>query len=85
MTPDDLVAELAHIPHLVEVALKHDLKCAYGEPGNTEERERADREFKADLLADGAVPAVAVAMYLAVRLFGDTPIKTSFCWAFARK
>ena len=71
---------------LLPVQLEHDLKYAYGEPGNTEERERADEEFRSDLLADGAAPEVAEVMHQAVRLFGDppAPFRTSYSWAFAR-
>ena len=86
MIPDRFVSQVARIAHLTEIALKHDLKYAYGEPGNTEERERADEEFRRDLLADGAAPEVAEVMYQAVRLFGDppAPFRTSYSWAFAR-
>ena len=84
MLPDDQVAELFHIPHLIEIALKHDLKYAYGEPGNDNERLRADQDFRQDLLADGTNPVVAEAMFQSVRLGGSGVIKTSFSWGFAR-
>ena len=85
MIPDALVSKLAGIPNLTEIALKHDLKYGYGEPGNQKEREKADQEFKADLLADGADRIVAEVMYQAVRTFGNPPISTSFSWGFARR
>jgi hypothetical protein len=83
--PDDLVAKFFHIPHLIEIALKHDLKYAYGEPNNTAERLKADEEFKQDLLNDSAHPSVAEAMFKSVRLGGSGLIKTSFSWGFARR
>jgi hypothetical protein len=85
MIPDGLVAKLASIPNLTPIALRHDLKYAYGEPDNKPERLRADQEFKAELVDDGAADEVAEIMYQAVRLFGDPPIKTSFSWGFARR
>ncbi len=83
--PDEEVAKLFHIPNLIEIALKHDLKYAYGEPGDTEDREKADDEFRQDLLDDGADRKVADAMYKSVRLGGSGIIKTSFSWGFARR
>lgn len=85
MLPDDLVAQYFHIPHLIEIALKHDLKYAYGEPGNNTERLQADQDFKQDLLADETNPLVAEAMFRSVRLGGSGLIKTSFSWGFARR
>jgi len=84
MTPDQLVACLAHVPHLTEIALRHDLKYAYGEPGKTEAKSRADEEFKQELMQDNAPPLVAKAMFRAVHEFADGWIKTSFAWGFAR-
>ena len=84
LLPDNLVAKLFHIPHLIEIALKHDLKYAYGELGNKDERFRADQEFKQDLLADGTHPWVAEVMFKMVRLGGSEKLKTSFSWGFAR-
>jgi hypothetical protein len=85
MIPDGLVSELTNIPDLTQIALRHDLKYAYGEPGNEREREQADQEFRRELVADGATAEVAEVMFQAVRLFGDPPIKTKFSWGFARK
>ena len=84
MVPDELVSKLAGIPNLIEIALKHDLKYAYGELGNDAERLKADDEFKADLLADGASRLVADLMHQAVRKGGHERWKTSFSWGFAR-
>jgi hypothetical protein len=85
MIPDDLVSEVASIPNLTEIVLKHDLKYAYGEPDNKEEKLKADKEFKEELLNDGASPEIAKLMFKAVDLFGDGLLKTSFSWGFARK
>lgn len=85
MLPDALVARIFDIPHLTTIALKHDLKYAYGDPGNETERLRADTEFRQDLIADSVSPLIAEAMFQAVRLGGDGPIKTSFTWGFALK
>lgn len=84
LVPDHLAAKILHIPHLLEIALKHDLKYAYGELGNEAERLRADREFRADLIADGTNPLVAESLFAAVRLGGREELKTSFSWGFAR-
>ncbi len=84
MIPDELFAKIAHIPSLVTIALKHDLKYAYGEPGNKKEKEKADQDFKAELLADGAASVTATLMYQAVTTFGNTP-GASFAWGFARR
>jgi hypothetical protein len=84
MLPDKLMARLLRIPHLTEIALKHDLKYAYGELGNEEERLRADRELKEDLLADGTRRWLAETIFRIVRLSGSERWKTSFSWGFAR-
>jgi hypothetical protein len=84
LLPDNLISKLFHIPHLIEIALKHDLKYAYGELGNEEERLRADQEFKQDLLADVTHPWVAEVMFKMVRLGGSEKLKTTFSWGFAR-
>jgi len=85
MLPDALFAMVFHIPNLVEIALKHDLKYAYGEPGNSEEKHHADLAFEAELLADGADKAVAKLMYSAVHVLGGEWLKADFSWAFAHK
>jgi hypothetical protein len=54
MLPDKLFSKIFHIPNLVEVSLKHDLKYAYGESGNNSEKHQADLDFQHDLIADGA-------------------------------
>ncbi len=85
MVPDALFSQVFGIPNLIEIALRHDLKYAYGETGNKSERLLADQQFRQELLRDGAPKLVAHAMYWAVHLFGDGPIKTDFSWGFARK
>ncbi len=85
MIPDALFAQVFDIPSLTEIALRHDLKYAYGEPDNQQEKARADEAFKQELLDDGASPALAQLMFQAVDTFGDGPIATDFSWGFARK
>jgi hypothetical protein len=84
LLPDKVIAKLFRIPHLTAIALEHDLKYAYGELGNQEERLEADRDFKKGLLADGARPWAAEIMFKMVRLGGSEKWKTSFSWGFAR-
>ncbi|WP_320047465.1 hypothetical protein [uncultured Ilyobacter sp.] len=54
MVHDEILSRLHNIPHLTEIALRHDLKYAYGELGNKEEKLRADLEFALEVLNDGA-------------------------------
>lgn len=84
MVPDELVAKLFGMPNLIEIALRHDLKYAYGEPGNHEERVRADRELKHELLEDGAPAWLAEVFHAAVRVFGGDALRMKFSWGFAR-
>lgn len=85
MIPDELFARIFDIPSLTEIALRHDLKYAYGDPDNSAEKAEADRVFKQELLNDGASPILAQLMYRAVDAFGDGPIATDFTWGFARR
>lgn len=85
MIPDGLLSQAAGIPNLTEIALKHDLKYAYGALGNRVEKSNADMEFKEELLNDGASQEIAELMFKAVDIFGDGLLKTSFSWGFARK
>ncbi|MDC9728357.1 MAG: hypothetical protein PSN04_03375 [Methyloprofundus sp.] len=84
MIPDGLFSAVFNIPNLTEIALQHDLKYAYGEPGNKEEKLRADLEFELSLLNDGASVEMAKMMFAAVDLCGDGFIRTDFSWGFAR-
>ncbi|PHS39583.1 MAG: hypothetical protein COB07_05905 [Sulfurovum sp.] len=83
MVNDDIFSKLFHIPNLVEIALKHDLKYAYGEQGNKEEKLRADLEFELDLVNDGASPEIAKLMFVAVDKGGEESLKTKYTWAYA--
>ncbi|SHE22485.1 hypothetical protein [methanotrophic endosymbiont of Bathymodiolus puteoserpentis (Logatchev)] len=83
MVPDQIFAKLFHIPNLVEIALKHDLKYAYGEQGNDIEKLRADLEFELDVLNDGASPRMAKLMFAAVDLGGNEKLNTPYSWAYA--
>ena len=83
MVPDQLFSKLFHIPNLVEIALKHDLKYAYGEQGNDTEKLRADLEFALDILNDGASPRMAKLMFAAVDSGGKEELNTPYSWAYA--
>ena len=85
MVPDELFSKFLNIPDILEVALKHDLKYAYGEPGNRAEKLRADLEFEIDLLNDGASPEIARIMFAAVDIGGSEILNTSYSWAFAQR
>lgn len=85
MIPDDAFSKAFNIPNLVEIALKHDLKYAYGESGNTDEKLKADQDFERDLINDGASPVLAKFMFKSVDKFGKEKFKTPFSWTFARK
>lgn len=85
MIPDDTFAKMFNIPNLIEIALKHDLKYAYGESGNTAEKLQADQDFEQDLINDGASPVVAKFLFKSVDKFGKEEFKTPFSWAFAKK
>ena len=84
MLPDKLVSALTHIPTLTEICLRHDLRYAYGEPGNVEERLRADFLLGLELLDGGASALVAKAFFDGVRL-GGGELGFSFSWGFAQK
>lgn len=83
MIPDELFSKLFHIPNLVEIALKHDLKYAYGESGNEAEKLRADLEFELDILNEGASPKMAKLMFTAVDVGGKEWLKTDYAWGYA--
>ncbi|MDX9785928.1 MAG: hypothetical protein RBT11_04085 [Desulfobacterales bacterium] len=84
MLPDKMVAAMTGISTLTEICLRHDLRYAYGEPGNREERLRADYMLGLDLLDGGANAIVSKAFFDGVRLGGGES-GYSFSWAFARK
>ena len=84
MMPDHIVSRLINVPALTEICLKHDLKYAYGEPGNNEERLRADYELGVDLLRGGASAEVSLLFFTGVQA-GGGELGLSFSWGFARK
>ena len=84
MIPDGFFSAVFNIPNLTEIALQHDLKYAYGERGNKEEKLRADLEFELAILNDGASVEMTKMMFAAVDLCGDGFIRTDFSWGFAR-
>ncbi len=85
MIPDETFLKSFNIPNLVEIALKHDLKYAYGASGNTAEKLQADQDFERELINDGASRALAKFMFQCVEKFGNEKFHTPFSWAFARK
>ena len=69
-----------------QCALPHDLAYAYGEPGNTLEKERVDLKFKSDLITKAKMPRLnAELFYTAVSLGGKEEFGLPFTWAFAHK
>lgn len=59
------------------------LKDAYSEPGNEDERLRADNQFYADLLALPMDVRTAKVFYDGVRLGGGEWLHRDFSWGFA--
>lgn len=85
MVPDELFGWIFGIPNLIEIALRHDLKYAYGKPKDDQEKLRADLELELEVLNDGAAAFVAKAIFEMVDVGGLEKYKTNFSWAFARK
>ena len=66
--------------------LPHDLRYAYGEPGNYEEKAKTDDDFRADLISNaGMAEWMAAAFHAAVVVGGAEALGLSFSWAFARR
>lgn len=66
--------------------LPHDLCYGYGEPGNTDERKRVDREFYENLVHRAGMKKWCASAFLAaVRIGGAEVFGLSFSWAFAYK
>lgn len=66
--------------------LPHDLRYAYGEPGNETERKAADDRFCEDLVEKaGMARWMAAAFLTGVRVGGAEAFGLSFSWAFANK
>jgi hypothetical protein len=84
MTPDDVLSKLIKVPSLTEICLRHDLRYAFGDPGNEKERLEVDRIFQNELLSAGAGEFTATAMFEAVRAGGIEELCLSFTWSFAR-
>ena len=76
---------LFNIPNLIEIALKHDLKYAYGALGDKAAKRVADLEFEIDLLRDGASIEVAKIMVGFVDVGGTEWFNFDFSWGFAWK
>ncbi len=66
--------------------LPHDLKYAYGEPGNNMERKRVDTKFQYDLVVKaGMAEWLSDIFFTAVRVGGKEKFGNSFSWAYASK
>jgi hypothetical protein len=64
--------------------LPHDLRYAYGELGNSEERKRADTQFQDDLVTKAEMKEILSYCFLAfVRTGGAEELGLSFSWGFA--
>ena len=87
MLPDSLVSLILNMDQqeFSEVALKHDLKYAYGVLGDNAAKQRADKEFEQDLLGIKLNRYLARTMFLAVDHFGGEAWDTTFSWGFANK
>ena len=86
MLPDKLVAKLIGIDQetFSEVALKHDLKYAYGVSGDKAAKQLADKEFEQDLLDIKMHNVLAKGMFIGVDLFGGEAWGTPYSWGFAK-
>ena len=65
--------------------LPHDLCYAYGEPGNSIERERVDLKFYSDLVTKAGMKKWVASAFLAAVRVGGEELGLSFSWAFALK
>lgn len=64
--------------------LPHDLKYAYGIPGDEKERARADQELYQDLIKEAKMKEWLARIFrVAVEVFGSEHFGTAFTWAFA--
>lgn len=69
-----------------QCCLPHDLRYAYGELGNEQEREEADEAFYSDLVVKaGMIEWCASAFLIAVNLGGVEKFGLSFSWGFAHR
>ncbi len=85
MAPDGLFSWMFGIPNATEIALRHDLKYAYGEKGNKAEKKGVDIAFKQELIDDGCAKWVAGIMFKLVNKFGKEKYDLSFSWGFTHK
>lgn len=66
--------------------LPHDLRYAYGEPGNEAERKAADEELYQNLVNRAGMKKWCASAFLAaVRIGGVETFGLSFSWGFAHK
>ena len=85
MAPDCLISILVGSPNITKFALKHDLKYAYGDPGNIVEKRDADQELWREIVADGGRKWAAGLLLCAVEVFGREEYGFDFSWCFAHK
>ena len=83
--PDELFADSFNIPleKFIVPPLRHDLKFAYGIPGDDEAILIANCELCIELVEIGLSAKAAKLARNAVEAFGEVPSK--FSWGFARK
>lgn len=84
--PDNLVALALDVDQekFSEAALKHDLKYAYGAPGDKAAKHLADKELEQNLIEVALKPYQAKMMYTAVDLGGGEKRDRPYSWAFAK-
>jgi len=74
----DFLSEMVY-----EAAFRHDLRYYLG--GTPNQREKADKQFRRDLIKIHHLPrSVADFMYQAVRIGGSEELPTSWRWGFGR-
>ena len=85
MLPEGLARWLTKAPNITEIAQRHDLKYAYGESGNSEEKRAADLELKQEIIDNGGRRWVAELLFCLVETFGKEEYGFDFSWCFAHK
>lgn len=86
--PDELTASVVGLDAdklTLECALPHDLKYAYGDPGDVFNKRNADIDLHRDLIKIGMSNFGAWVFFVAVEQFGSEKFGLSFSWGFANK
>lgn len=84
--PDGLVARLSSMSEYAltyKCCLPHDLKYAYGDPGDRKAFDVANHELKLDIVSNGGAYMIANMFYDFTDLFGWEDGDHSFSWGFA--